>query len=62
MPDLKNLNYEIQNVYGEGHTPYYVNMIDSSDGKAEAICDGKEGLKSLEIICAAYKSQRKKDY
>ncbi len=39
-----------------GHLPFYENMLDAIRGKAYPICDGNEGLKSLEFIIAAYKS------
>ncbi len=39
-----------------GHLPFYENMLDSINGKATPICNGREGLKSLEFIIAAYKS------
>ena len=41
-----------------GHLPFYENMLDSIKGKATPICDGNEGLKSLEFIIAAYKSSK----
>ena len=34
-------------------------MLDCLQGKGEAICNGREGLKSLELIIAAYKSAKK---
>ena len=37
---------------------YYSNVLDSLQGKAKALCDGYEGLKSLEIIIAAYESSK----
>ncbi len=54
--DVYDANYETDNVYGNGHIPYYENMIKSLNNEEEAICDGHEGLKTLELICAAYKS------
>ena len=45
---VTNASYQIQNIYGEGHTPYYKNMFDSLNEIDESICDGEEGLKSLE--------------
>ena len=51
-------NYETTSVYGFGHPSYYANVIDVLRGKAEPDTDGREGLKSLEVIIAAYISAR----
>lgn len=51
-------NYETTSVYGFGHPLYYKNVIDTLLGEAEAETDGREGLKSLEILIAAYLSAR----
>ena len=56
--EIKESNYSIDNVYGHGHKDYYENMINSLLGKEEAMCNGREGLKSLEILIAAYRSSR----
>jgi UDP-N-acetyl-2-amino-2-deoxyglucuronate dehydrogenase len=45
-------------VYGFGHPPYYANVLDALQGKAEALCDGREGLRSLELLIGAYRSAR----
>lgn len=51
-------NYETTSVYGFGHPLYYKNVIDVMRGDAEAETDGREGLKSLELLIAAYLSAR----
>lgn len=56
--DIKDANYETMSVYGFGHPLYYENVIDVMRGEAEPETDGREGLKSLEIIIAAYLSAR----
>ena len=33
-------------------------MLDALQGKADPICDGEQGLRSLELITAAYKSAK----
>ena len=33
-------------------------MLDALQGKAEALCDGQQGLLSLELLTAAYRSAR----
>jgi len=56
--DVKNANYETTSIYGFGHPLYYKNVIDVLRGKAEPETDGREGLKSLEVIIGAYLSAR----
>lgn len=51
-------NYETTSVYGFGHPLYYKNVVDVLRGEAEPETDGNEGLKSLEILIAAYLSAR----
>jgi UDP-N-acetyl-2-amino-2-deoxyglucuronate dehydrogenase len=55
---VKAANYETTSVYGFGHPLYYKNVIDSLRGTAEPETDGREGLKSLELLIAAYLSAR----
>ncbi|OSI06944.1 Inositol 2-dehydrogenase [Neisseria animaloris] len=55
---VKTANYETTSVYGFGHPLYYRNVIDVMRGEAEPITDGREGLKSLELLIAAYLSAR----
>lgn len=55
---VKDSNYETKSVYGFGHQRYYKNVIDVLRGNAEPQTDGREGLKSLEILIAAYISAR----
>lgn len=55
---VKAANYETTSVYGFGHPQYYKNVIDVMRGHAEPDTDGREGLKSLEMIIAAYLSAR----
>lgn len=54
----KEMNYETTSVYGFGHQLYYENVINVLRGEAEPETDGREGLKSLEVIIAAYLSAR----
>jgi UDP-N-acetyl-2-amino-2-deoxyglucuronate dehydrogenase len=55
---LQEANYETTSVYGFGHPLYYGNVIDVLRGSAEPETDGREGLKSLEVLIAAYLSAR----
>lgn len=54
----KTANYETASVYGFGHPLYYKNVIDVLQGIEEPETDGREGLKSLEVLIAAYLSAR----
>jgi UDP-N-acetyl-2-amino-2-deoxyglucuronate dehydrogenase len=58
--DLKihEASYETTSVYGFGHPLYYENVIKTLRGEAEPETDGREGLKSLEILIATYLSAR----
>lgn len=55
---VKNANYETTSVYGFGHPLYYKNVIDVLRGHAEPETDGREGLRSLEVLIATYLSAR----
>ena len=55
---IKEANYQTTSVYGFGHPLYYKNVIDVLHGEAEPETDGREGLKSLELLIAAYFSAR----
>jgi UDP-N-acetyl-2-amino-2-deoxyglucuronate dehydrogenase len=56
--EVKEANYHTTSVYGFGHLLYYNNVIEVLRGNAEPETDGREGLKSLEILIAAYLSAR----
>jgi UDP-N-acetyl-2-amino-2-deoxyglucuronate dehydrogenase len=51
-------NYAPPSVYGYGHPLYYDNVIRSLRGEVPAQVDGYEGLRSLEVVIAAYRSAR----
>ena len=55
---IKQANYTTTSVYGFGHPLYYDNVIKVLQGKAEPDVDGREGLKSLEVLVATYRSSR----
>lgn len=55
---IDDANYQTTSVYGFGHPLYYKNIIDVLQGTAEQETDGREGLKSLELLIAAYLSAR----
>jgi UDP-N-acetyl-2-amino-2-deoxyglucuronate dehydrogenase len=56
--NIQEANYQTTSVYGFGHPLYYKNVIDVLRGEAEPETDGREGLKSLELLIAAYLSAR----
>ena len=51
-------SYQTTSVYGHGHPLYYGNVIDTLRGTAQPEIDGREGLKSLELLIAMYMSAR----
>ncbi len=53
---IREASYETGSVYGFGHPPYYRNVIEVLRGEAEAMTDGQQGLNSLELLIAAYRS------
>lgn len=55
---IKEANYETTSVYGFGHPLYYKNVVDVLRGETEPETDGREGLRSLEMLIAAYLSAR----
>jgi UDP-N-acetyl-2-amino-2-deoxyglucuronate dehydrogenase len=55
---IQAANYETTSVYGFGHPLYYDNVIEVLRGEAEPETDGREGLRSLEVLIAAYLSAR----
>jgi UDP-N-acetyl-2-amino-2-deoxyglucuronate dehydrogenase len=55
---VKSASYQTTSVYGFGHPLYYDNVIKVLRGEAEPETDGREGLKSLEVLIATYLSAR----
>ncbi len=55
---IREASYATTSVYGFGHPLYYDNVIKTLLGEAEAETDGREGLKSLELLIAMYLSSR----
>lgn len=55
---LSEASYQTTSVYGFGHPLYYRNVIDTLLGEAAPEIDGREGLKSLELLIAMYMSAR----
>ena len=55
---VTDASYQTTSVYGFGHPLYYDNVLRVLRGEAEPETDGREGLKSLEVLVAAYMSAR----
>lgn len=59
LETIKNrCNEDPENVYGNGHTPLYRNMIEAIENGTEPLVDGYAGRKALEVILAIYKASR----
>ena len=55
---IRDANYLTTSVYGFGHPLYYENVIKVLRGEAEPDTDGREGLRSLELLIAMYRAAR----
>jgi UDP-N-acetyl-2-amino-2-deoxyglucuronate dehydrogenase len=55
---IAQANYDTTSVYGFGHPLYYDNVIKVLRGEADPDTDGREGLRSLELLIASYLSAR----
>lgn len=55
---IKDASYATTSVYGFGHPLYYDNAIQTLRGEAAPETDGREGLRSLELLIAMYRSAR----
>lgn len=54
--EVANLSYDTDSVYGFGHPIFYKNVINNLRGEHSLLCDGKQGLQSLELLEAIYRS------
>jgi UDP-N-acetyl-2-amino-2-deoxyglucuronate dehydrogenase len=55
---IKDASYQTTSVYGFGHPLYYANVLQVLRGEAKPETDGREGLKSLELLIGMYQSAR----
>ena len=53
---INDASYSTSSVYGFGHPLYYENLVEVFQGKSLPETNGVEGLKSLEVLIAAYRS------
>ncbi|HSR15981.1 MAG TPA: Gfo/Idh/MocA family oxidoreductase, partial [Gemmatimonadales bacterium] len=56
--EVAQASYQTTSVYGHGHVGYYDNVIAALRGEAAPATDGREGLRSLELLVATYLSAR----
>lgn len=56
--EISSASYPTTSVYGFGHPLYYDNVIKTLRGEVEPETDGREGLKTLELLIAMYLSSR----
>lgn len=54
----KGLKEKINNVYGNGHTSLYADVIDAIQSHRKAYVDAMAGRNALEIVLAIYKSMK----
>lgn len=54
--DIESSSYQTDSVYGFGHPIYYKNVINTLRGERAEMCDGNQGLQSLELLEAIYRS------
>lgn len=58
--EKKGLEEETSNVYGNGHTSLYADMIDAINEDRRPYIDACDGKNALELVLAIYKSQKEK--
>lgn len=56
--EVESASYQTTSVYGFGHPLWYGNVVRSLRGESVEVIDGREGLKSLELLIGAYRSAR----
>ncbi|MFK8016093.1 MAG: Gfo/Idh/MocA family protein [Gammaproteobacteria bacterium] len=56
--DVASANYATTSVYGFGHPLYYQSVVNTLRDGAKPETDGREGLKSMELLIASYLSAR----
>ena len=56
---IEAVNYETTSVYGFGHPAFYEDMFESLITGRRGVCEDDEGLKSLELLEAAYSASSK---
>ena len=52
--DKEDIDSEVDNIYGIGHTPLYKDFIDAINNSKEPLINGEEGKKAVKIVLEAY--------
>lgn len=55
---IAQTSYDTASVYGRGHAAFYAQALAALRGEASGVVEGIEGLRSLEVVLAAYRSAR----
>ena len=55
---MNECNLDVDSVYGNGHTPLYLDFIHALDRDIEPYINGADGKVAMEIILATYKSNK----
>ncbi|MEI6127945.1 MAG: Gfo/Idh/MocA family oxidoreductase, partial [Pseudomonadota bacterium] len=53
---IQNFSQDVPNVYGRGHTPYMEDVVRAIKTGGQALVEGPEGRKDVEILTALYES------
>ncbi len=53
---IQEFSQDVPNVYGRGHKPYMENVISALKADGQALVEGPEGRKDIEILSALYES------
>ena len=54
----KNLQEETSNIYGNGHSRLFADVIEAINNSRAPLIDAREGRKALETVLSIYKSQK----
>ena len=55
-----DVSYDVESVYGYGHTPYYKGVADTLQKKIPFIISDDDAMGSLQLLCSISKSMEKK--
>jgi len=58
--DVAGVSYAAASVYGNGHFSYYSEIIKAHSGLPHSLATGRDGLRTMELLVAAYLSAREK--
>ncbi len=54
------VSYDVDSVYGFGHTPYYKSVVDTLINKKEFLISSEDAMQSLQLLCSIVDSIDKK--